>query len=217
MLSSHWDAAKNYECTKVSSTEFKVISLYEPTSTPDNVLNGDISNIKPKFRRVRTVHKRKDVVFCSCKYFERMGLMCRHIACVLKSVPGYTMPSHHDCAIRWWSDYMYYNIAALNENLSQVKRAHDDSLLNVEKLFKCLEVNDIKGPSCDSDSWSSVAIVRDIPLRFKDNTDEVTVLNYDISSLIGGNSNDDTPGYTTQTSLNDTFEAQYKTLAISLP
>ena len=57
LLSSQWEAAKNYECTKVSGTEFKVLSLYKPSLKPNNVLNGDISKIKLNFYRVRTFHK----------------------------------------------------------------------------------------------------------------------------------------------------------------
>ena len=58
----------------------------------------------------------------------------------------------------------------------------DNGMFNLFSLFNSLETNDIKGPDCDSNLWVSVPIPRDIPTRFKGSPNDVTVLNYDISS-----------------------------------
>ena len=166
LLSNQWNGAKNYESVKVSGTEFKVISLYKQTSKPTNELNEDISRILPKFWRIRIVHKLNGVLYCSCKHFERIGIMCWHIANVLQSIPGYKEPSHRDCAIRWWCDYMYYNTCSGMSLEQNMKSKSDDGMINLFSLFNCLETSDIKGPVCDSNLWVSVPIPRTIPTRF---------------------------------------------------
>ena len=53
----------------------------------------------------------KDVnntLFCSCGYFERIGIMCSHISNVLSCMKGYTEPSHHDLSICWWKLYHFH-------------------------------------------------------------------------------------------------------------
>ena len=91
-----------------------------------------------------------------------------------------------------------------------MKRNSDDGMFNLFSLFNCLEPNDIKGPACDFNLWVSVSIPRDIPTRFKGSPNDVTVLNYDISSLSIGELCIGTAGYLTQTALNDNFELKSK-------
>ena len=154
LLSHQWTFADNYECIKISSTEYKVISLNQSCQSKVNGSYQNAADVLPKFLRIRLVHKANDTLYCSCKFFERMGIMCRHIVCVLKSIDGYNEPSHHDCAIRWWNDYMYYNIAYMNDDIHNDNKRSDDCLTNVCNLFKCLETKDITGPSCDSKIWT---------------------------------------------------------------
>ena len=84
-------------------------------------------------------------MFCSCKYFERIGLPCVHQACVssichsiyidiesgVKSVfAGFTQ---HDISVRWWSQYLYY---AYRPTTSSI----------IVQQFHSLSINPIKGP-----------------------------------------------------------------------
>jgi hypothetical protein len=55
----------------------------------------------PKFIRTRTVRLIGDNLVCSCGFFERLGLPCRHLYYVLQRGP---IPE--DCATRWRRDYI---------------------------------------------------------------------------------------------------------------
>jgi hypothetical protein len=73
----------------------------------------------PIFSRIWSVTiDQTRTMFCYCKHFERIGLLCVHMACVAKlchetSVFGshtstFSGFTHHDIAVRWWSSYMYH-------------------------------------------------------------------------------------------------------------
>ncbi len=73
----------------------------------------------PIFSHIRSVTiDDTGTMFCSCKHFERIGLLCVHMACVAKlchetSVFGshtskFSGFTHHDIVVCWWSSYMYY-------------------------------------------------------------------------------------------------------------
>ena len=148
------------------------------------------------------------VLFCSCKHFERMGIMCLHIATVLQKIPGYKEPSRHDCAIRWWCDYMYYKKCSEMSLENNMKSKSDDGLRNLFSLFNCLENNDIKGPNCDSELWTSVPIPSIIPKRFEGTPNDVTVLSYDLAQWNIMDLDLGPAGYLTQSSLNESFAIQ---------
>ena len=88
-----------------------------------------------------------------------------------------------------------------------MKRKSDDGIFNLLSLFNCLEINDIKGPAYDSNLWTSVPINRDIPTRLLDPPNDITVLNYDISSWNISDLCIGPEGYLTQIALNDNFES----------
>ena len=53
--------------------------------------------------------KQERSFFCSCKYFERNGIPCHHQLAVLKTLPNYEAPSHHDVSVVWWTHYIYHS------------------------------------------------------------------------------------------------------------
>jgi hypothetical protein len=98
----------------------------------------------PIFSRICSVTVDKTgTMLCSCKYFERIGLPCDHLACVATlchEMPGFDSHcskfagfTHNDIAVRWWSSYMYY--AYLTSTPSHI----------VQK-YHLLAMNSIKGP-----------------------------------------------------------------------
>ena len=62
------------------------------------------NSIKPNFKRVRKVKFQNDSYSCSCKYFEEVGLCCRHIFAI--GVP-LSMSSFH---VRYWKKYSFYHL-----------------------------------------------------------------------------------------------------------
>jgi hypothetical protein len=65
----------------------------------------------PKFIRVRVVKLADNgCLTCSCFYFERTGICCRHIMYVLvQAIPSYTGVTHKDISVVWWN--MFYQHA----------------------------------------------------------------------------------------------------------
>ncbi len=64
----------------------------------------------PKYIRTRTVSQVGSFLLCSCGFFQRFGLPCRHLFVVLKRGPR---PS--DCATRWRRDYLAYGLSGKAE------------------------------------------------------------------------------------------------------
>lgn len=56
----------------------------------------------PKFKRVRKVQLKGEHLTCSCCFYQRHGIPCRHIM----AVNG--LPQPNDVAVRWRRDYGYY-------------------------------------------------------------------------------------------------------------
>ena len=63
--------------------------------------NVDLGFPVPKFIRTRMVRLIGDYLVCSCKFFERLGLPCRHLFYILQRGPIAA-----DCATRWRRDYI---------------------------------------------------------------------------------------------------------------
>ena len=57
----------------------------------------------PKFQHlhiIKLVHSK--YLTCSCNFFERHGLPCSHLLCIIGK------PSLSSCSLRWWAKYDYY-------------------------------------------------------------------------------------------------------------
>jgi hypothetical protein len=92
----------------------------------------------PKFKRVRIVQRDQEtgILHCSCCYFQRVGISCRHILAVLRSVLGNNFQGVTETSVRvfWWSKYSHYGVSNLEEHRP---------LLN---LLLRLRDNDVDGP-----------------------------------------------------------------------
>jgi hypothetical protein len=90
----------------------------------------------PQFDRVRKVKLVGRSLHCSCKFFERIGIPCRHQIHVLHyhMTPSWTDLSHHDVSVRWWTTYLFF-FRSLDAQHQQICNA-----------LKMLDQNDCKGP-----------------------------------------------------------------------
>jgi hypothetical protein len=99
---------------------------------------ADVLGPIQRFSRVRRVEMLEgtNILLCSCMYFERTGIPCRHLMNVLDSIcPGYNGISHHDVSVMWWSDFNKY---AFSTNPSEEQ---------ISAMYSELLFNDVRGPS----------------------------------------------------------------------
>jgi hypothetical protein len=87
--------------------------------------------------RARTVTKVGAYLLCSCGFFQRFGLPCRHLFAVLERGPR---PS--DCATRWRSDYLAYGLTGKPE---------------LDRLFKEAKMQEPLGPFYCDDSDAPIS------------------------------------------------------------
>ena len=94
------------------------------------------NKVIPQFDRVRKVKLVGRCLNCSCNFFERIGLPCRHQIHVLHyhMTPLWTGLSHHDVSIRWWTTYLFFY------------RSLDAQHQQICNALKMLDQNDCKGP-----------------------------------------------------------------------
>ena len=126
LLTVQFNLHSNYENIKIDTGTWYV----RMETNSDKGRQSSLYSVHPIYSRVRTVTVIDGFVKCSCKLFERTGLICRHMFNVLSTFHRYDGPFHHDVSVCWWSNY--YKNAGLQTPLSKA----------LEKLFD----NDVVGP-----------------------------------------------------------------------
>ena len=126
LLNQEFNARSNYENVMIKSNSWKVRML----PNLDETRCSSIYRVHPIYSRVRTVTVQQSRMKCSCQYFERTGLICRHMFNVMANFIHYKGPSHHDISVHWWANY--YKSGCSNTTLSQ----------GFDKLYD----NDVSGP-----------------------------------------------------------------------
>ena len=126
LLTEEFNLHGNYENVRVEDATWYVCM----NCNMDNGRKSSFYSVHPIYSRVRTVTVTKGFMKCSCKLFERTGLICRHMFNVMSTFREYDGPFHHDISVCWWTTY--YKNAGMQTPLSQA----------LEKLFD----NDIIGP-----------------------------------------------------------------------
>ena len=106
--------------------------------------------LHPVFRRVRTVRVNKNTLYFSCGHFERIGMMCSHLANILDSCKHYREPTHHDFAITWWKIYTFHATKPISEFTEREKK--------LEILIQSISKNDIGGPFLSSKHLERIPI-----------------------------------------------------------
>ena len=169
LMCNEWDLRNNYNSIHCSPTQWLI--RYAP-STNNNVKT--YRTVYPLFNRIRTVSIETNYFVCSCKYFERFGIPCRHIFHVFATFTDYKEPSHYDISVIYWKQYMHY---CYN---NQCTKSDKDSR-DLCKLLEHLRKNDIKGPSCPRSLYESLPVVKTIPVEFNDSI--IRCNNYNINEL----------------------------------
>jgi SWIM zinc finger len=146
LLESEWQAQKLYSCCQMANNVYHVVNIIGDDDDIDSARFG--MNV-PVFDRVRVVEFNMDrTASCSCGYYQRLGIPCRHILHVMAetyqplsdSEPVYE-PRAADVAPRWhllhkryafaqkllpessWDECKKMETVALNEaNASRTKK-----------------------------------------------------------------------------------------------
>ena len=129
LLNEQFNVHSNYENEKIGEHSWMV----RMCPKLDKARTSSMHSVHPIYSRIRTVTVQNSRMKCSCKYFERVGLICRHMFNVMATFKHYQGPSHHDISVHWWANY--YKNACLGTTLSQ----------GFEKLYD----NDVTGPFID--------------------------------------------------------------------
>jgi hypothetical protein len=138
IVATQWQLRHEYICEQVGDRCWHLLAKSTTTSPCDaaDVLN--LGDAIPCFSRVRRVEMLEgtNILLCSCMYFERTGIPCRHVMNVLDTIcPGYNGISHHDVSVTWRSDFHKYAFS------------NDSSKQCLSKIYSELLFNDVRGPS----------------------------------------------------------------------
>jgi hypothetical protein len=134
-VTTQWQLRHEYTCEQVGDMCWHLLAK-STTKNPGDA--ADVLGPIQRFSRVRRVEMLEgtNILLCSCMYFERTGIPCRHLMNVLDSIcPGYNGISHHDVSVMWWSDFNKY---AFSTNPSEEQ---------ISTMYSELLFNDVRGPS----------------------------------------------------------------------
>jgi hypothetical protein len=95
---------ERYSCVRIDSNTWLVRgTIVRQEQNWQHKKNITIPNPVPVFVRTRTIRLVDGHLLCSCAFYERFGLPCRHQFVVLGRGP-----TARDCAVRWRQDYLAY-------------------------------------------------------------------------------------------------------------
>jgi MULE transposase domain/SWIM zinc finger len=130
LVEKQWQQAKNYNICGPNGHQWLCMRR------ADNAANGRVPKAVPRFSRVRTVSccPTSNILTCSCGYFERVGIPCRHLLKILSVAhgAGYKGATADDVRIFWRKDYYFFGI-------DDTRQAARDELLSRRD-------SDVKGP-----------------------------------------------------------------------
>ena len=109
---------------------------------------------------MRKIVRKNNLLHCSCRFRSRYGLECSHVYNVVSEFEGYSEPTHHECALRWWSSYSMYGISMNSCNTENEK--------NLIKSFNALQRNEYSGLPVFSFSAEKIPITNEIPAHFQE-------------------------------------------------
>ena len=160
LMEQQWKRRHYYDTVKASPDTWLV--LYNQEIKP---------SVIPIFRRTCEVKCVQNRLFCSCKYFERHGIPCRHQFAVLSQFPDYEEPSHHDMSIVWWSSY----------NAEHVSNDMDSTTLH--DSFQFLEKNDVEGPTHYADALHEAVTATYVDPKFVEHLKKPNCCNYNLDGI----------------------------------
>jgi hypothetical protein len=171
LIVKEWELHKAYGLERVALDTFHVKHC-----NPKPVMVKQSAPI-PLFQRVRLVKICRRRLYCSCEYFSRIGLPCRHIMCILTAIcPEYKGVTHHDVSVVWWSIYSLCGYSKSNNN----ERFHE-----VSTLCESLRNHDVDGPLLPlSNKLADIPVVTDVSSKFKVHPAECYCSNYSKSTIL---------------------------------
>ena len=108
LLHQQWELREHYNRFRVDESTWYLIYKEE--------LRKPRKNIEPIYQDIHILTVKKNILYCSCYQFNRIGFPCRHMYNLLQDSPNYTEPSHHEVSIRWWSLYAKPSFSASAAN-----------------------------------------------------------------------------------------------------
>jgi SWIM zinc finger len=135
LLYDHWKEPSN----DASHRDEDMLSAVQKDDSA--LRDEDMPREVPKFWRVRVVDvcETSKTLTCSCGYFQRVGIPCRHILKVLRTVHGESFAGVTENDVRVFWRKMYYNCAV------GIGMDNNDNKLLLTKYFELLD-KDTRGP-----------------------------------------------------------------------
>jgi hypothetical protein len=149
LVTAQWKQRTNYKISGPKNNAWlckRVNHTVEETVPTAGALRERLPSMVPRFSRVRTITLKEGILFCSCAYFERHGIPCRHQMKVLDCVHGcgYRGITKEDVKVHWW--VQYYRAAIMDPNSEKYRN------------FLWQSQNDAKGPRL---AISEIQVVED--------------------------------------------------------
>ena len=117
MISFQWCKKDLYMSIRIDSRTWWVMLII---MDGDVAIPQDASSSHPRFRRIQIIHwdEHTNCLLCSCGYFNRIGLPCRHIFHITGKI------CITDVAIRWHKSYNYHfgKIARYTQKVAEIQQ-----------------------------------------------------------------------------------------------
>jgi MULE transposase domain/SWIM zinc finger len=150
MVIAQYNCSRNYESYRQNESTFLVKALSPEAELPPTHLQEAkyINYMVPKFERTRIVnifcYNGKNYLECSCGYFNRMGLPCRHMYSILKRKP---LPC--DLILRYHTQFHYFYQKQI--------------YLDVNDCYNNILCDNLKGPIVEAGKLDDIPITKVIP------------------------------------------------------
>jgi SWIM zinc finger len=145
LVEAQWKQKEHYDVCGPFGYDWHCLRRKEVAPTPT------MPRKIPQFVRVRTVKlcSASNQLTCSCQYFERVGIPCRHIMKVMSAVLGssYEGVTLKDVRVFWSRDYYFHGLDLSPQSVQR----------KPELLARCKD--DIKGPTLQME-LSTVPVIR---------------------------------------------------------
>ena len=111
-----------------------------------------IKSVIPKIKKVRTVLVCNNKLSCVFPHWKLYGLPCHHVMRVALTIPGWKLPTHHDCSVVWQKTYYYYGLFSISGKY--------DDRNTIYKAFHLLKQKEVEGITINSSDSMNIPIDR---------------------------------------------------------
>ena len=141
ILQQEFVLVPKYVVRRKENTWQVVLNYVDNPNYFTNTMDGDVCKklrkFLPRFRHIRTVTPNSNgSCQCSCGFFQRFGIPCRHLHAVAKfEKPSFMGFTHHDVSVLWLRSYSHY--AYTREHNSEP----------ISQALEALSRDDVLGPT----------------------------------------------------------------------